>query len=194
MTELFPSIGLLIPDLREGNEMAWNSLCEDFRPGLESRTRAMLRHSQINRTFGAEDMVQDTFSRAWQKRASFKGATTAQFAKWLLTILRNLIIDRHRQLPPECSVLTWVGFSEDVSSPSNHLLSLEQEASIQACLIDLDEKYRLILTLRHFEGLKFAEMAEQTGQTTGAVAGLYRRGLAELVELMERRGLRTDFL
>ena len=185
----FPSIAMIIPELKIGDEQAWNSLCDRFRAGLISKTRQLINASNLSRKVGPEDIVQETFLKAWNQRATFRGQTTSQFAKWILTILRNTFLDWCRKAPGELTVPTWYGFDADEESPSGAMISVELEAELHACMSELDARQQEVLTLRHFEGLKFVEMSERLNQNINTVAGTYRRSLARLTELLHQRGV-----
>jgi len=189
MKHVFPSISCLIPDLKTGDEIAWNELCDNFRLGLISKTRFMLRTMGDRKDIVAEDLVQETFLKAWKQRATFRGDTTQQFAKWLLTILRNHFIDCCRRPVRETLLATWFGVEGDDDSPSGQLISIESESELHACLAELKPNYQEVINMRIFEGLKFHEIAEQSGANINTVASIYRRGIQQLFALIvDRRG------
>ena len=72
MQPCFPSVTQLIPRLKLGDEQAWNELCEKFRPGLQFRYELMVRSMSEQRS-NKEDVVQETFVKAWKSRESFQG-------------------------------------------------------------------------------------------------------------------------
>lgn len=185
MPKLFPSIATMIPELKRGDENAWEQLCNHFRPGLTSRTRVYLSASKSGQRLSPEDVVQETLLKAWHKRETFRGTTTSQFAKWILTILRNQCLNTFRDINPEASLATWFEFDDHNKTPSSRLVSIEQEASLHACIASLEEGQRNVIILRHFEGLKFAEIAKQTKMNINTVAGIYRRGIAKLSFAMQ---------
>ena len=187
MKQVFPSISILIPELKTGDEVAWNQLCQGFQIGLIGKARFLLRTAQDRPEINADDLVQETLLKAWNQRTTFRGKSTAQFAKWLLMILRNTFVDNCRKPNPESSVATWFSFPADSKTPSANLISLEQEADLHACLADLTPKYQLVINLRIFEGLKFVEIAEITGCKLDTVASIYRRGVQQLMQLVRQR-------
>ena len=186
MSKLFPSIAMMIPELKLGDEDAWERLCNCFRPGLISRTRVYLNASRHRARLHPEDVVQETFLKAWNKRETFRGETTSQFAKWILTILRNQFVNSTRSIKTEAAFATWFEFNDKSPTPSTQLISVEREALLHACIADMNEELRNIIVLRHFEGKKFSEIAEQTHTNINTVAGLYRRGIAKLTYTMQQ--------
>jgi len=138
-----------------------------------------------------QDVVQETLLRAWRKRDSFRGDTTAQFSKWLLVILRNHFIDRCGAIKRDISIVTWHQDSplesesaNSVETPSYHVMNREEESRLHVALVELDPQERRIVDMRSFEGKKFSEIAEETGININTVVGIYRRSLRKLSRLM----------
>ena len=186
MKKAFPSVSFLIPELRSGEILAWNELCDKFRVGMQGKSRLMIRASKVELRCTPEDLVQETFLKAWEQHGSFRGETTAQLAKWLLVILKNTFLDWSRQVKPEAMVPTWFDFSGQDETPSQTLLSIEREAMLHSCLATLEPKYQEVIVYRHFEGLKFAEIAQRLDTSLNIVAGTYRRGLEQLEKAMNK--------
>ncbi len=184
MSGVFPSFSIRITELR-GDEVAWNRLCDKFRVGLRSKSRYLIETAGAFEGIGSDVLVQETLLEAGNKRDAFRGHTTSQFAKWMLTILRKTYLESCRNELPELTVAHWFSFSDHGATPSTSIISLEQEADLHACLAELDSQFQIVLFLRHFEGLKFAEIAERTGWEINSVAGIYRSGLQRLTMLLD---------
>ena len=103
MAQDFPPITTLIPDLKEGDETSWTSLVELFTPGLEGKAHVLLRNSKLNGKLAPEDLLSETFTKAWKHHRLIRGQSTFQVAKWLLTIMTNSFRDHYRKggLPEE---------------------------------------------------------------------------------------------
>jgi RNA polymerase sigma-70 factor (ECF subfamily) len=183
----FPSISSQLARIKNGNRESWDSLCKGFEMGLVGKTRLLLRNSTSKNKVTAEDIVQDTLLKAWRKKDTFRGDNTSQFAKWILTILRNQFLDCCGKIDRDVSIVTWFPGGEQENtdkSPSNQIMSLEEEAKLHAALIQLDEKTQRLIHLRNFEGLRFAEIARKTGQNINTITSNYRRALIRLSQLM----------
>ena len=187
MTKFFPSISILIPELTVGNQPAWNLLADKFRAGLTGKARLLLRQRKLVKKYSPDDLVQETIMKAWTKHETFAGTTTAQFAKWILVIMQNTCCDWFRCSADELSIATWFDFSDHGDSPSAQAISLEREAALHACLAELKPKYRQVIILHHFEGLRFTEIAQQYDLNVNTVASDWRRGATKLKAMMSAR-------
>lgn len=79
-------IGRVVAAATAGDESAFSSLVARYRPELRVHCYRMLGSFD-----DSEDMVQETFLRAWRKRASFEGR--ASFRAWLYRIATNVCLD-----------------------------------------------------------------------------------------------------
>ena len=74
------------------------------------------------------------------------------------------------------------------TSPSEAALRNERLELLATALQELPEDQRKIVLLARIRELPLQQIADATGRTLPAVAGLLRRGIARLRELMERSG------
>ena len=107
----------------------------------------------------AEDIVQDTMLRVWNRREEWNVWETVE--GFCLTICRNLAIDRsqkmdarHVELTPEVSELP------DMAAPDKLMERDERLGLLHRLIAELPEKQRTILQLRDVEGKSYKEIAE----------------------------------
>ena len=106
----------------------------------------------------AEDVVQGTLIRVWNKRDEWTqfGAVEA----YCLTVAKNLAIDRSEKKDAQTVELTSVmEQASDASSPYEKLVTKERMALIHRLMNGLPEKQRLIMQLRDIEGKSYKEIA-----------------------------------
>ena len=135
----------------------------------------------------AEDLVQDTYQRAFQAYRQLKGP--AQCRAWLYQIMRNLFIDayRRKQAMPEL-VLIEGGREEEEDSFSTVSASAEEEAlrhlsaeEIRRVLATLPEEMHTELVLCDIEGFTYQEIAEIVGCPLGTVRSRIARARRALL-------------
>lgn len=107
----------------------------------------------------AEDIVQDTMLRVWNRREEWNVWSTVE--GFCLTICRNLAIDRsqkmdarHVELTPEVTELP------DMAAPDKLMERDERLGLLHRLIAELPEKQRTILQLRDVEGKSYKEIAE----------------------------------
>lgn len=107
----------------------------------------------------AEDIVQDTLIRVWNKRDEWTNVDSAE--AYCLTIARNLAIDRSQKMEARNVELT----SEtqempDALTPEKELERDEQLRLVHRLINGLPEKQRTIIQLRDIEGKSYKEIAD----------------------------------
>jgi RNA polymerase sigma-70 factor (ECF subfamily) len=146
------------------------------------------------------DVVQQTLLKAHENRAQFRGESEAEAAGWLRAILANTLAEAARAFGRQQRDLTreqsleaaveessarleaWLAANQ--SSPSAAASRHEQLVRMAGAIDRLPEDQRRAVELRHLRGQTVAEIAAQMGRTEVAVAGLIRRGLQRLRELL----------
>ena len=107
----------------------------------------------------AEDVVQDTMIRVWNKREE-----CTQFGSieaYCLTVAKNLAIDRSQKKEAQNVELTPEMEEEsEISGPYDQLVNNERMSIIHRLINELPEKQRLIMQLRDIEGESYKEIAK----------------------------------
>jgi RNA polymerase sigma-70 factor (ECF subfamily) len=183
---------------RECNGDAANGL-NRFRPYL-----LMLARLQFDDTLQAKldesDIVQQTLLEAHQCLGNFRGRTDAEKAAWLRSILARNLADEirkyrcgKRDIHSEASLHgaldestarleRWL--ASESGTPSQHAMANEQVVVLAAAMLKLPQDQRRAIELHHLQGFASVEVAAKLGRTEIAVAGLLRRGLKKLRELI----------
>ncbi|MFI5235524.1 MAG: RNA polymerase sigma factor [Gemmatimonadales bacterium] len=130
-----------------------------------------------------DDLVQDTFFRAFRRIDSWRGE--AGFRSWLFTIASNLLRDDYRRRKGRQMVSV-----EDRDLPSHDTPESEVEANeaadrIRTGLIRLPRLQREVFLLRAQEGSDYAEIAVALGTTPGAARVHYHHAVKRLKELLQ---------
>jgi RNA polymerase sigma-70 factor, ECF subfamily len=147
------------------------------------------------------DVVQQSLLEAHQDLASLQGRSEGELVAWLRTILaRNMLnaardysaqkrdVRREQSLAQRLddSSARLVQFlAADQTSPSQRAIRGEEASRLAAALSSLPDDQRTAVILKHFHDWKLAEIAERLDRSTLAVAGLLKRGLKKLRQIMD---------
>jgi RNA polymerase sigma-70 factor, ECF subfamily len=172
---------------------------ERFRSYLLLLARRQLQGRAPAR-LDASDLVQQTLLEAHRQGEHFRGSTDAERAAWLRQILAHNLADADRALHRDKrdvgrersleaalthSSAELAGFlAADQSSPSRHEARQEEALRVADALAELPESQREALVLQYWHGLTLAQIGERMERTPVAVAGLLKRGLQRLRELL----------
>lgn len=107
----------------------------------------------------AEDVVQDTMIRVWNKREEW--TQFGSIEAYCLTVAKNLAIDRSQKKEARNVELTPEMEEEsEASGPYDQLINKERMSIIHRLINELPEKQRLIMQLRDIEGESYKEIAK----------------------------------
>ena len=175
-----------------GSEQDFDALVNRYAPAVYRLARGITRGSQ-----DAEDVVQETFLRAFKHLDSF-APSKATFKAWLLTIARNQSINvfgslKRRTLRflseydidergTESSNSPFSGVEKDAES----LLAMKQEYSrVEQALERLPERQRTAMLLKAQHDMSYDQIAQVMDTSVSSVESLIFRGRKRLLEILE---------
>jgi RNA polymerase sigma-70 factor (ECF subfamily) len=133
----------------------------------------------------AEDLVQETFLRVWNRIHAFDAARGA-LGPWLLAIARNRAIDHIRSLSAR---MDRGAYELDVREHPSLFFDMERDVLntdhariIRNAVAKLSASQQKVIELAYYEGLSQTEMAERMGQPLGTVKTWVRSALRHLRE------------
>jgi len=182
-----------------GESRSDSSLIEAWRDGDErAATELVRRHAEPLARFlsaagagagaGAgedvEDLVQETFLRAFRRIETFKGVSS--FRTWLMTIGSNLLKDswRRRSRRPEVS-LEERDIVDEAGDPQDKAVAGDTAARIGVFVQTLPRMQRDVFLLRAQQGLEYEEIARALGTTVGAARVHYHHAIKRLKALLD---------
>jgi RNA polymerase sigma-70 factor (ECF subfamily) len=170
----------LIRGLQRKDSDAMAGLYDRFGRTAYSVIFSIVRDSAV-----AEDLVQETFLRVWNRAQTFDGERAA-LGPWLLAIARNRAIDHVRSAGAR---MEKNAFELDAHEHPSLFVDMERDLVnsdharvIQKALAKLSENQRQVIHLAYYEGLSQSEMAERMGQPLGTVKSWVRGALKFLRE------------
>jgi RNA polymerase sigma-70 factor (ECF subfamily) len=127
----------------------------------------------------AEDLVQETFLRVWNRVQSVDSAKGA-VGPWLLAIARNAAIDYLRSSAGRernAVELDEAGHAPLFGEMEAEILISDQARRARAAMDKLAPNYRTVMELAYFEGLSQSEMSARMGQPLGTIKTWVRAAL-----------------
>jgi RNA polymerase sigma-70 factor (ECF subfamily) len=154
----------------------------------------------------AEDLVQETYLKAYRAFGSFKEGTNLK--AWLYRILTNTFINsyRARKRRPEQTDIDDVedlylyrrlGGLEAVNagrSPEEEVLEHFTEAEVKAAVEALPEQFRMAVLLADVEGFSYKEIAEILDIPIGTVMSRLHRGRKSLQKTLHDFGMQRGLV
>jgi RNA polymerase sigma-70 factor (ECF subfamily) len=192
--------GAAVAAARDGDQAAFAELAEAYRAELQAHCYRMLGSYE-----DSEDLVQETFLRAWRKRRTFQGRST--FRAWLYRIATNACIDARQRRPrvqphdpaQPLAEVPWLqpypdhlleGIAPTEEQPEAELVARETiELAFIAAIQLLPPKQRAVLILRDVLGWSAAESASLLDTSVAAANSALQRARAKLQRHLPRRRL-----
>jgi RNA polymerase sigma-70 factor (ECF subfamily) len=134
----------------------------------------------------AEDLVQDTFVKAFRSRDQYRTGTNLR--AWLIAILRNTFLNAYRRRNlerrvfdgPETDQLAagWIGAESlrSLQDPDSGTLDPLLEQPLLEALNELPPDFRMVVLLADVEELSYREIADSMGCPIGTVMSRLHRG------------------
>ncbi len=177
---------LLVSRYIAGDESAFERLLLKHKDKVYGYIRMMVKDGQL-----AEDIFQDVFMKAIGtiKRGQYN--EEGKFLPWIMRIAHNLVIDTFRKskrIPtvdggPDFDIFDIVK-SED-QRVDQKIVEEQIHQDVRKLIEHLPEEQKQVLKMRHYEGLSFKEISEQTQVSINTALGRMRYALINLRKLIK---------
>lgn len=127
----------------------------------------------------AEDLTSQTFLKALEHFSRYDAAK-ASASTWLFAIARNTLIDHVRRARPSVDVDDMEDFLPSGEHVERDVAARQDLEQARALLHRLTAAQREIITLRLWDELSYAEIAQVTGKSEDACKMTFSRGLSAL--------------
>jgi RNA polymerase sigma-70 factor (ECF subfamily) len=174
-----------------------------FRVLVDRYSRKVFRlaYRMTRNEHDAEDVVQETFLRAYRRLKQFEARS--RFGTWIFRIAVNAALDlmrrlgrqeqRERALPePDGGARTILQPPTSEPAPDRLLLSIELKQKVESVLASLSPQVRTAFVLRHYEGMSIEEIGSalslKGSATKNSIFRAVRRLRKELEPLVMAQG------
>ena len=140
----------------------------------------------------AEDLTQDVFLKLYRQLDKYD--LTKNFTAWLLTLVKNYLIDEYRRTRWEKKKRD--DFDEhlqgapDADGPETGMLEEESKKRLWEGLNHLSPEIRMAVILKEIQGKKYDEVAEIMNLPVGTVKSRINRGRLQLAKIL--RGMKES--
>jgi RNA polymerase sigma-70 factor (ECF subfamily) len=163
-----------------GSIEARGQLFESYGEALRCYARHRLS-SRLLQKCGSSDLVQDTFIKAHQHFADFRGSSPEQFWAWLVSILTHNLADlrRHyasasrrvaREMSPGDDGLPPPDLADRAATPFEDVLRKELRVDYARTLAKLPDVTRQVVLLHVRDGLQYGDVARRLGLSSADAA------------------------
>lgn len=188
------------------NALNDNELVQQFINGDQNSLEILIRRHK-NRVFSyillivknqelAEDIFQETFIKVIRSLKRGKYIENGKFVSWVLRISHNLIIDHFRKEKlkgtvsndsTEVDIFNSQKFSE--ATIEDQLVNNQILSEVKELISELPDDQQQVIYMRHYMGLSFKEIAEQTDVSINTALGRMRYALINLRKIIEKKKL-----
>lgn len=192
MTELyFLSDEELVKGFVAGNQKCFSILVERHKQKVFSYIYLMVRRQEL-----AEDIFQESFLKVHCSIMEGRYAESGRFTSWVMRIAHNLIIDHFRK-QKHLPLIYNEDYSHDLfndrkltdTSIEDQLVHDEVLKDVASLVDQLPDNQKEVVKMRHFMGLSFKEIAEETNVSINTALGRMRYALINLRKMMEEKDI-----
>jgi RNA polymerase sigma factor (sigma-70 family) len=182
---------ILIERAKKGDEGAYRTLLRKYERSVYTICLRMVRNREE-----AQDLAQDSFVKVFAMLERYN--PTYAFSSWLFKITSNLCIDSLRKrriegVPMDEPVKSDSGdytrqYESGEDDPETVTIKKERAGYLTRAIDNLPPHYKLMVLLRHQEGLSYEEIASTVGIPLGTVKARIHRARQMLRKLLEESG------
>jgi len=181
----------LIHEFVKGSKACLEQLINRHKNKVYTYILLMVKNEQL-----AEDIFQDTFIKVIKSLKEGKYKDNGRFLSWVIRIAHNLVIDHFRKERQICMISN-DNFEADLfnnkklsdRNVEDELVNVQISDDIRSLIGKLPDDQRQVVILRHFLGLSFKEIADQTNVSINTALGRMRYALINLRKLVQEYNL-----
>jgi RNA polymerase sigma-70 factor (ECF subfamily) len=181
----------LVQRFIEGDQNSLEILIHRHKSRVYSYILLIVKNQEL-----AEDIFQETFIKVIRSLKRGKYVENGKFISWVLRISHNLIIDHFRKEKlqgtvsndsMEVDIFNSQKFSE--ATIEDQIITDQILSEVKELIKELPEDQQQVIYMRHYMGLSFKEIAEQTDVSINTALGRMRYALINLRKLIKQKNL-----
>jgi RNA polymerase sigma-70 factor (ECF subfamily) len=144
----------------------------------------------------AEDIFQDTFIKVVKSLNLGKYTDNGKFISWVMRIAHNLVIDHYRREKNQNTFSNDASEVDHFNSPKfsdenieDFMINEQILCEVRELVEELPEDQKQVVIMRHYLGLSFKEIADQTDVSINTALGRMRYALINLRKIITDKGL-----
>ena len=153
----------LLKRASSGDADAFSALVRRYAPLAHAIARSFTDRRDV-----AEELAQEAFCRAFIGLDSLR--KPEQFRSWLWGITRRVCLDWRREMARHHAPLELTADVPSGDSPAREAELAERRRRVHRAVDELPEKYRIVVHLRHLQGLSYEEIATLLGLSLSGVS------------------------
>lgn len=159
-------------------EAAFTRLVREYQEPLYWQIRRMVVvHDD------ADDVLQNTFIKAWSAIESFRGESRLQ--TWLFRIAINESLNHLSRKKQALSLDQTEGSVADTLASDSYFDGDEVQKQFQSAINTLPDKQRLVFNLKYFDEMKYEDMSNLLGTSIGALKASYHHAVKKISAFFE---------
>ena len=174
-----------------GDEEAISEIIDRYKKRVFDYIRNMVKSEAL-----ADDIFQETFIKIVKSLSESRYVESGKLLSWMLRIAHNQVIDYFRKTKSEakvsydnCEVNVLNNKNLVDSNVEDRIIEKQQHQTIRRLVERLSAEQKEVVILRHYHGLSFKEIAEQTGVSINTSLGRMRYALINLRKMIEEENL-----
>ncbi len=132
----------------------------------------------------ADDLVQETFIKVWKNIESFRSESGLYTWIYRIAVNETLSFLKNKKLKYAFMVRNYDQALAQKIADDNYISGDEIQLKLQKAILTLPAKQRLVFNMRYYDEIKYEEMSEILGTSTGALKASYHIAVKKIEEFL----------
>lgn len=180
----------LVKQYLNGKESAFEVLLNRHKDRIYTQIMIMVKDEEL-----ADDIFQDTFIKVINTLKRGKYNEEGKFLPWILRISHNLAIDHFRKQKKMPAVRADENFdvfatlSQEEKNIEDQWIEEQIYSDVRKLIDMLPEEQREVVMMRHYGGLSFKEISEQSNVSINTSLGRMRYALINMRKFIQEKNI-----